>query len=162
MASNPKHPGGRPSKYSKEIADLICQRLIRGEPLARICDDEGMPHYTTIRRWEDENPEFRSLSSRAKQDGTHWLADDCLRIADDPSLDPADKRVRIDTRLRLIGKWHAKAYGEKIDITQTATVTHVHKLDEEALADMDTEDLAAMSDMLARLVSKGEKPKSVN
>jgi len=144
------------------MAAVICDRLMRGEPLARICDDPDMPHYTTVRRWEDENPEFRSLSTRAKQDGTHWLADDCIRIADDPSLDPADKRVRIDTRLRLIGKWHAKAYGEKIDITQNSTVTHVHKLDEEALQDMDTDDLAALSEMLGRLAVRGEKPKSVN
>jgi hypothetical protein len=51
---------------------------------------------------------------RARQHGTHFLAGDCLRISDDPGLEPQDKRVRIDTRLRLIGKWNAKEYGDKI------------------------------------------------
>lgn len=40
------------------------------------------------------------------------MADDCIRIADDPVLEPNDKRIRIDTRMRLIGKWNAKKYGE--------------------------------------------------
>lgn len=73
-----------------------------------------MPAYGTVLRWEAENQQFREHSARAKQHGTHFLADDCLRIADDETLDPADKRIRIDTRLRLIGKWNAKAYGDKI------------------------------------------------
>jgi hypothetical protein len=105
---------GRPSAYNLKLAETICERLVRGEPLARICDDEGMPAYSTVRRWEMENPEFQALSARAKADGTHFLADDCLRIADEKGPDPADKRIRIDTRLRLIGKWNAKQYGEKV------------------------------------------------
>lgn len=108
-------PAGRPSKYNDGIAQQICERLSRGEPLARICDDDAMPGYSTVRQWEAEKPEFLALSARAKQDGTHWLADDCLRISDDSTLDPADKRVRIDTRLRLIGKWNSRAYGDKVE-----------------------------------------------
>lgn len=103
---------GRPSLATPELIDVILQRLSQGEPLAKICADEGMPHYATVRRWEDQDDEFRALSTRARIDGTHYMADDCVRIADDPSLEPADKRVRVDTRLRLIGKWNAKVYGD--------------------------------------------------
>lgn len=105
---------GRPSSYTQDIADQICERLSRGEPLARICDNDDMPGYSTVRQWEALKPEFMALSARAKQDGTHWLADDCLRISDDCTLDPADKRIRIDTRLRLIGKWNSRVYGDKV------------------------------------------------
>lgn len=114
---------GRPSLYSQEMADEICQRLLRGEPLARICDDPDMPKYTTVRRWEDENVPFRALTTRARVDGTHYMADDCIRIADTEGLDPADKRVRIDTRLRLIGKWNRKVYGEKQEVEHSGSLS---------------------------------------
>lgn len=103
---------GRPTRYNEEMADEICFRLAEGEPLAKICRDAHMPGYSTVRRWEDENETFRALSTRARQDGTRFMADDCIMIADDPKLDAQDKRVRIDTRLRLIGKWNPKEFDD--------------------------------------------------
>lgn len=112
----------RPSLYSRAMADAICARLSEGEPLARICKDPEMPGYATVRRWEDENEEFRALSARARIDGTHFLADEALAIADedisdDPDMARADvqhRKLRIDTRIRLIGKWNPKAYGDRL------------------------------------------------
>jgi len=112
-----KHAGGRPSGYTPEIAEAICERLANGEPLARICRDDEMPAYSTVRKWESENAEFSALSARAKQDGTHFLADDSLRIADDKQIETQRAKLMIDTRLRLIGKWNAKAYGDKVALT---------------------------------------------
>ena len=104
---------GRPSMYSEELAEAICERLAQGEPMARICDDEDMPAFRTVLKWEANNPEFGRLSSRAREMGTHYMADDCIRIADETGPDPAEKRIRIDTRIRLIGKWNRKIYGDK-------------------------------------------------
>ena len=80
-----------------------------------ICAMEGMPTYKTIYNWEAAYPDFLHLSMRAREAGTNVLADQCIEIADDPVLDPNDKRIRIDTRMRLIGKWNAKRYGDKIE-----------------------------------------------
>jgi hypothetical protein len=107
---------GRPSTYTTDIANRICQRLALGEPLARICDDPDMPSFWCVWNWENTNEAFAKLSMRARELGTHYMADDCVRIADDKTLDPQDKRIRVDTRLRLIGKWNAKAYGDKQSI----------------------------------------------
>jgi hypothetical protein len=110
---------GRPSIYTDELADAICQRLACGEPLAKICRDDAMPSYSCVRRWEQENAEFRALSARAKQDGTHYLADESLEIADAPlpsedaQAEIAHRKIRIDTRMRLIGKWNRQDYGDK-------------------------------------------------
>ena len=106
-------PAGRPSTKTPEVVNEIIERLANGEALARICRDAHMPHFSTVWRWEEDDEEFRKLSLRAREHGTHYMADDCLRISDDEDLDPADKRVRIDTRLRLIGKWNRKVYGDK-------------------------------------------------
>jgi hypothetical protein len=105
---------GRPSLYSTEIANAICERLMRGETMLSISEDSTMPGLSTLCRWLVENPEFRELTKGAKESGTDVLADQCIRIADDPTISPQDKRVRIDTRLRLIGKWNAKKYGDRI------------------------------------------------
>ena len=74
-----------------------------------------MPCVTTIWTWEQKYPEFLKLSQRAREDGTNVLAEECIEIADDTILNPQDKRIRIDTRLRLIGKWNSKRYGDKIE-----------------------------------------------
>lgn len=107
---------GRPSDFSQEIADEICERTAKGEPLSVICSDEHLPHFSTVYRWKDAQPSFREDFARAREVGTHFLAYDSLRIADDPTIEPADKRIRIDTRLRLAGKWNARAYGEAVQL----------------------------------------------
>jgi len=106
---------GAPSMYSKEIVEEICWRLGSGQTLKSICSLNHMPEVVTVFSWEQKYPEFAKLSMRAREHGTHVLADQCIEIADDPILDPQDKRIRIDTRIRLIGKWNAKKYGDKIE-----------------------------------------------
>ena len=42
---------GRPSSYTTEIFEEICERLCTGEPLEAICRDEGMPASRTVHGW---------------------------------------------------------------------------------------------------------------
>ena len=42
---------GRPSSFTQEIADDICERMINGESLRTISNQDGMPHPETICRW---------------------------------------------------------------------------------------------------------------
>lgn len=104
----------RPSSFTQETADQICERLANGEPMSVICKDDGMPSYPTVLRWISDFPEFRDSSARAKQHGTHALADQCIEISDDLHIDPQHKRIMVDTRLRLIGKWNRIDYGDKV------------------------------------------------
>lgn len=105
-------PGGRPSQYTPEMGERICEQIAMGRPITHICREEGFPHYVTVIKWQAAYPEFAELSARAMEAGTHVMAADALDIADRDDLDPADKRVRIDTRLRLIGKWNKRVYGD--------------------------------------------------
>jgi hypothetical protein len=111
-----KNKVGAPSKFTQELADEICRRLSLGETMSSVCNDSRMPEYGTMWRWMKENERFREESAHARELGTHALADQCIAIADDPTLDPQDKRIRIDTRIRLIGKWNQKKYGDKIEL----------------------------------------------
>ena len=47
-----KRPNGRPTSYSKEIAQRICDRIAAGESLIRICRDDDMPAEITVRGWD--------------------------------------------------------------------------------------------------------------
>jgi hypothetical protein len=119
MSFKPSKKMGRPPEYNEELAEEICERLSMGQTLSSICNLEGMPNYSTVWRWECSNEDFRNKSHISRKIGTHAIADDCIRIADDPMLDAQEKRVRIDTRIRLLGKWNARQYGDKIEIEST-------------------------------------------
>jgi hypothetical protein len=106
----------RSTGYTQEVHDKIIERLMMGRSLLSICRDDDMPSHATVLRWRKMYPELDEAIPRAREEGTHVLADQCLEIADDASLDPKDRRVRIDTRLRLIGKWNVRAYGDKLDV----------------------------------------------
>ena len=113
---------GRPTKYSEQLSDEICRRLAEGEPFAKICRDEHLPNFSTIWRWERANPEFKAQTQMALEHGTHYLASDCLRIADDTEMDVPNRKLMVDTRMRLIGKWNRKGYGDKVEVEEVKTV----------------------------------------
>lgn len=123
MAKAQKKPVGRPSTRTEAVVEEILSRLAHGEPMARICADAHMPDFSTVWRWEGDDEDFRKASAHAREIGTHYIADDCIRISDDASIEPADKRIRIDTRLRLIGKWNSKRYGDKVEHGGSVGVT---------------------------------------
>lgn len=107
---------GRPTLFSPELADEICRRLAEGTPFSTICRDEGMPAFSTLWRWEKAHPEFRAQVQEALETGTHFIASECLRIADDIEMDVPNRKLMIDTRIRLIGKWNRRGYGDKLEI----------------------------------------------
>lgn len=115
MSKEPKakHPGGRPSLYTEEIADLICEKLTEGMSLRKICQLDGFPKASAVYTWLDKHPEFADKYTRAREVATEDMLEDILEIADHPELDPNDKRIRIDTRKWAMGKLKPKKYGEK-------------------------------------------------
>lgn len=108
---------GRPSEFTPEIANEICDLLIEGKSLRAICALEGMPNASTVCRWLANNEEFRKQYAHARDAQADTIADETLAIADDAALDPQDRRVRIDTRKWLAAKLKPKAYGEKVALT---------------------------------------------
>jgi hypothetical protein len=109
----------------------LLERTEKGEPLTRICSDKRMPARRTVYEWIEADAEFAAQFRAARARGVHALAEECLQIADEKAKDPievADKRVRIDTRLRLAGKWLPAIYGERVDVNHTGEVTTRHDL----------------------------------
>ena len=129
-----KRERGRPSLYTVALAEEICQRLGKGEPLAVICRDEHMPAVRTVSDWKEAYPEFSANFARARDDGFDAIAADCLEIANTPlegvetvtkddgktEIRAGDmlghRKLQIETRLKLLARWDPKRYGEKVAI----------------------------------------------
>lgn len=125
---------GRPSLFTPDIANAICERIASGESLRSVCRDEAMPSEAGVRRWAlDDVNGFSAQYSRARELQAHAIADEMLEIADDGSNDwmvRAGKdgspgfelngehvqrsRARLDTRKWLLSKMLPKVYGDKI------------------------------------------------
>lgn len=134
----------RPSKFTKEISEAICDRLAGGESLRQICRDPEMPSRESVRRWLRDDQEFRALHARAREDQADHYAEEILEIADDGTNDWQERelksgrissapdhehisrsKLRIDTRRWLIAILAPKKYGDRArgEETPAAPVT---------------------------------------
>jgi hypothetical protein len=122
------------SRYTQQIADKIVARVSDGEPLKTMCREPGMPSWRTVYDWIRDRPEFAAAMERARELGADAIAAECLEIADTPltgeeiTIRGKSKEIRkgdmlghrklqIETRLKLLAKWHPKKYGEKVEHT---------------------------------------------
>lgn len=72
---------GRPSKYSEELAQKICDLIEQGYSERQIEKMDGMPTRITIRKWKDDHPSFLSQSARAREISAEWYREQALDIA---------------------------------------------------------------------------------
>ncbi|MGX7895480.1 terminase small subunit-like protein [Tsuneonella sp. HG222] len=108
---------GRPSAFTQEIADSICERLADGESLRAICTDPDMPATSTVCRWLSLDKTFSEQYAHARELQADALFDDCLAIADKTTLKAAEdvneRKLQIDTRKWMAGKLKGK-YSDKV------------------------------------------------
>lgn len=113
-------------------AQMLADYVSGGMPLAQACrtlDVNLMTTYDRMSKW----PAFADMMNKARDAGYDMIAVDCLQIADhvadDGDVKPnkewiARSKLRVETRLKLLAKWHPKKYGEKLEIEQkSASVT---------------------------------------
>lgn len=142
MADAPKKIG-RPKtgiSFEDDVVEELLQMTEQGIPLTTICQDVRMPKRRTVYEWIECDEAFAARFRAARARGVHALAEECLTIADKPALDAvavADKRVKIDTRLRLAGKWLPSIYGDKVDVTHSGEITTRHDLSRYSADELD-------------------------
>lgn len=129
-------PAGRPSDYTEELADAICERIADGESLRAICAKEDMPNKSTVFRWLAAHNEFATKYAHARDVQADILVDEMTDIADDGSNDWMERRnddgenigwrengealrrsaLRISTRQWIAEKLKPKKYGTKVAV----------------------------------------------
>ena len=131
-----KNKGGRPTKYTPEIARVICEQLSDGIPLRQICrENAGFPAWRTVYDWMWRDAELSTAIARARDIGYDALAEECLFIADNLHIGTkkvfssgakegedsmtvteedllGHRKLQIETRLKLLAKFNPKKYGE--------------------------------------------------
>lgn len=127
-AKKPKAKIGRPSIFTQELADKICNTIATNSGgLKKLCAQfDFMPDEQTINEWRWKNRNFGGQYLEAKQTQMHLMLEECEELAenvlyyydkdgnkriDAPSV--AKQMAKINMR-----KWHAsklapKFYGDK-------------------------------------------------
>jgi hypothetical protein len=118
-----------------DMVETACTMIAAGKSLRAASREIGVDE-AAIRYHLMKDEEAFSHSARARELGCDALADECLEIADDDTIKPDEKRVRIDTRIRLIGKW-SQRYSDKVTVTNNSTVTHKYDLSSLGTAELE-------------------------
>lgn len=111
---------GRPSLYSQQLIDEICERIALGETLRSICLDNHMPDRITILRWLKKNPEFRNQYAQAREDQADTFAEEIIdigRTAGDAQLG----RLQMDALKWASSKIAPKKYGDRVEHEHTGS-----------------------------------------
>lgn len=107
--------GGRPTDYSPELAEIICERLVSGESLRAIARDPGMPDKTTMLRWLNKHEEFRTHYAQARDLQAEGDFDDMEELAATATPETVQiVKLQIDTRKWVLSRKAPKKYGDKI------------------------------------------------
>lgn len=129
-------PAGRPTDYSEELTDTICERIADGESLRTICSDDDMPNKSTVLRWLAKHQEFATKYAHARDVQADVFVDEMTDIADDGSNDWMERKgdegenigwrengealrrsaLRISTRQWIAEKLKPKKYGTKVAV----------------------------------------------
>lgn len=131
---------GRPTTYTQELADDICERLACGESMRSVGRDDGMPALSTIFKWMRTYPEFSEQYDKAKTESADALVEDMLDIADNQAAQEVETdgvkascvtavgvshaKLRVDTRKWAASKLKPKKYGDRLqsDVNLDATI----------------------------------------
>jgi hypothetical protein len=123
---------GRPSKYSEELANEICELIATSSMgLNHICKKLQIAP-SSVYKWLIENPNFSEKYTRAREAQADFMAEEIIEIADDSSQDLAGiddygnkienrefvnrSKLRVDARKWAASKLAPKKYGEKLDV----------------------------------------------
>jgi hypothetical protein len=121
--TKPKGKGGRPSTYSKEIADRICEHIATGG-YATDLKRFGLPHEVTVCDWQNKIPEFAQAYARARERRAEVFADQIIEIAD-TCEDPQKGRLQVEARKWVASKLLPRVYGEnqRVEVQHTISET---------------------------------------
>lgn len=107
----------RPSKFTDEIAESICERMMDGESLRAICRDDDMPDRSTVLRWLDADEVFAARYARAREAQADALFEDMQEVADSGNVEDTQRaKLRVATMQWRAAKLAPKRYGDKVAV----------------------------------------------
>ena len=106
------------------ISNNICQRLMEGTPLTKICKDKDQPSLSTVYKWIAKHKDFASKLLTARRIGCQTYLDKMIE-----ELETADNKSIMVVREKLhhyrwlSSKLLPNLYGDKQEVIQDTKVT---------------------------------------
>jgi hypothetical protein len=107
------------------VREDILAMLAEGQSLSHVCRQDGMPAWSTVHRWMDDDEEFAGQVTRAREAGYLKRADDAV-LAAKTAEDAAKGRLALDAERWYLGKL-SNAFSD------TKTQKHEHDVKLEAV-----------------------------
>lgn len=107
---------GRPSSYTKELADKVCQAIADGNSVRKVCAMKGMPSMSSVFKWLGQHAEFAEQYARACNERREVRKEQLLDIPTDPDIDPQRGRLLSDNIKWVLAKEEPKKYGDKLAV----------------------------------------------
>lgn len=137
---------GRPTTYTPETAQAICDGIAAGKSVIEICKGDGMPVPSTVFLWLTQHPEFSDQYARARE-AQGDLMDKMImeaataepervtiRIGEDATKEQVDTGEVQHRRLKIDAlKWRAAHLRPKVYGVQRQEIEHKGKLTLEEL-----------------------------
>jgi|SRR5687767_4358881 len=112
-------PGGRPTGYTPELGELICERIAQGTSLLSITEEPDMPSYSMVMRWVINYAEFREKYTHARENQADAFIDKGAKELDNAT--GKDEIIgaarRAEVRLKFAEKMHPRKYGNKLELS---------------------------------------------
>lgn len=136
ITDNPHTKGGRPPKYTPELArSILIDIATTAKPIKQIAQAHGVSEQVFF-YWRSVSPQFLECCLRANAQRAVTYADklesDVQKLEAEIEDTDADPRVlnvkssHFDRKWRhrewLMAKWNRRIFGDKLDIDQTVTV----------------------------------------
>jgi len=111
------NPVGRPSIYSEATAEEICTRLVNGETLIGICEDEHMPRRETVTKWLTSRPDFYSSYVLAREQQADYMSDLIVEMAHNSTNDTSGgDNVRLKAYQWRAETLNPRRYAKKVGV----------------------------------------------
>lgn len=135
-----KRKVGRPSGYSDQVVDTICNLMAHGISLRKVCLMEGMPAMQTVMGWLNDpaRENFRTKYARAREAQADYYAAETVDIADEDTaitkrdgenveivfdaVAVARNRLRLDARKWYAAKLAPKKYGDRVEQVHSGAI----------------------------------------
>ena len=145
----PKGSGVDFAKRKRQQAEIV-EWISNGKTLRDYCREPGSPSWGTVYAWMVDDDAFAERFAHARELGEDAIAQECLTIADTPMIgieeETSDtgkkikksdmlghRKLRIETRMKLLAVWNPKKWGDKLGIGGADGLPPLKSMDDEAL-----------------------------
>lgn len=148
-----------PTKKTPQMLNKICEQIALGKSLRSICKDKDMPSLKSVVKWLNEDKEFQSKYSVARENRGdlygEMINDIALEVLTG-KLDWQRARVTIDALKWTSARMSPKKYGDRQDITvkQTSYVQELEKVQDAIKNRLEEKNLEFTGDNVVNLEKK--------